>query len=321
MKSLLSKDHVSMRDVFGETLLKLSLESDKVYAIDGDLANSTKIDAVAKGNPARFLQMGIAEQNMMSVAAGLAATGLQPWAATFAAFLSKRAIDQIQVQIAQPKLDVKMIGAYSGLLTGVTGKTHQSLEDIAIFRSLANMAVLAPADSTEVEKMMEFAHKYEGPVYMRLARDPYPIIFNEDYHFEFGKAVHLKEGTDITIITTGTQTSRSLAAAEQLEADGISAAVIHMPTIKPLDKEAIVKAAENTGVIVTAEEHSIYGGLGSAVAEVLVEERPVPMLRVGVKDLNSESAKNDDLLEKFEISSGHIVKRVKEALTKKNSLI
>ncbi|MBE1555533.1 transketolase family protein [Sporosarcina limicola] len=320
MTTILSKEKVAMRDIFGETLLKLSVEDAAVYALDGDLANSTKVDMVAVNNPDKFLQMGIAEQNMMSVAAGLATTGLQPWVTTFAAFLSKRAIDQIQVQIAQPKLNVKMIGAYSGLLTGLTGKTHQALEDIAIFRTIANVVVLAPADSVEVKKMMEFAHKYEGPVYIRLARDPYPNIFSDDYNFELGKAVTLKKGKDITIISTGTQTVRSLEAAEQLESEGISVAVVHMPTIKPLDKEAIIQAAEATGVIVTAEEHSIYGGLGSAVAEVLVEERPVPMLRVGVRDRNSESGPNDEMLEKYEISPSHIVKAVKEALKKKSDL-
>ncbi|RST61731.1 transketolase family protein [Siminovitchia terrae] len=317
MKNIQLIKKESMRDVFGETLLQLSIEDEKVYALDGDLANSTKVDRVAMKNPEKFLQMGIAEQNMMSVAAGLASTGVQPWATTFAAFLSKRGIDQIQVQIAQPNLNVKMVGAYSGILTGLTGKTHQALEDIAIFRTLVNMVVLAPADSVEVKKMMEVAHQHEGPVYIRLARDPYPVIFEEDYNFEIGKAVTLKEGTDITIISTGTQTSRSLEAAEQLDAEGVSVAVVHMPTIKPLDKEAIIKAAEMTGVIVTAEEHSIYGGLGSAVAEVLVEEKPVPMLRVGVKDRNSESGPNEEMLEKYEISTRHIVKAVKVAIKNK----
>lgn len=317
MTSLLTDKKETMRDIFGETLLNLSQTDEKVYVVDGDLANSTKIDGVAKNNPDKFLQMGIAEQNMLSVCSGLATTGLQPWAVTFAAFLSKRAIDQIQVQIAQPNLNVKMIGSYSGLLTGLTGKTHQSLEDIAIFRTLANMTVLAPADSTEVGAMMKFAHEYDGPVYIRLARDPYPVIFDEDYEFEVGKAVTLKEGKDVTIISTGTQTSRSIEAAESLEKEGLSVAVVHMPTIKPLDTDAIVKAAESTGAIVTAEEHSIYGGLGSAVAEVLVEEKPVPMQRVGVRDRNTESAPNEELLEKFEIAPKHIKKAVKQVLNKK----
>src|SRR5699024_2104508 len=317
MTSLLTDKKETMRDIFGETLLNLSQTDEKVYVVDGDLANSTKIDGIALNNPNKLLQMGIAEQNMLSVCSGLATTGLQPWAVTFAAFLSKRPIDQIQVQIAQPNLNVKMLGAYSGLLTGLTGKTHQSLEDIAIFRTLANMTVLAPADSTEVGKMMEFAHKYDGPVYIRLARDPYPVIFDEDYQFEVGKAITLKEGKDVTIISTGTQTSRSIEAAESLEKEGLSVAVVHMPTIKPLDTDAIVKAAESTGAIVTAEEHSIYGGLGSAVAEVLVEEKPVPMQRVGVRDRNTESAPNEELLEKFEIAPKHIKKAVKQVLNKK----
>ncbi|MCM3652301.1 transketolase family protein [Metabacillus litoralis] len=317
MGNLKTAEKVAMRDVFGETLLKLSQVDPRVYALDGDLATSTKVDIIAEKNESKFLQMGIAEQNMMSVAAGLATTGLQPWATTFAAFLSKRAIDQIQVQIAQPNLDVKMIGAYSGLLTGKTGKTHQALEDIAIFRSLANMVVLAPADGVETKKMMEFANNHYGPVYIRLARDPLPTVFSENHKFELGKAVKVREGKDVTIISTGTQTCRSLEAAEKLAEEGINAAVLHMPSIKPLDKEAIIQAAEETGVIVTSEEHSIYGGLGSAVAEVLVEEKPVPMLRVGVKDRNAESGSNEALLQKYEISSDHIAARVREALKKK----
>ncbi|MBZ5751820.1 transketolase family protein [Metabacillus rhizolycopersici] len=317
MGNLKTAEKVAMRDVFGETLLKLSQVDPRVYALDGDLATSTKVDVIAEKNESKFLQMGIAEQNMMSVAAGLATTGLQPWATTFAAFLSKRAIDQIQVQIAQPNLDVKMIGAYSGLLTGKTGKTHQALEDIAIFRSLANMVVLAPADGVETKKMMEFANNHYGPVYIRLARDPLPTVFSENHKFELGKAVKVREGKDVTIISTGTQTVRSLEAAQKLAEEGINAAVLHMPSIKPFDKEAIIQAAEETGVIVTSEEHSIYGGLGSAVAEVLVEEKPVPMLRVGVKDRNAESGSNEALLQKYEISSDHIAARVREALKKK----
>lgn len=317
MVNVKSAEKVAMRDVFGDTLLHLSQIDSRVYALDGDLATSTKVNVVAEKNPPKFLQMGIAEQNMMSVAAGLATIGLQPWATTFAAFLSKRAIDQIQVQIAQPNLDVKMIGAYSGLLTGLTGKTHQALEDIAIFRSLANMIVLAPADGVETRKMMEFANEYHGPVYIRLARDPLPTVFSEDYKFELGKAVEVREGKDVTIISTGTQTCRSLEAAEKLAEEGIQAAVLHIPSIKPIDKQAIIAAAEKTGAIVTSEEHSIYGGLGSAVAEILVEEKPVPMLRVGVKDRNAESASNEALLQKYELSSNHIVARVREVLKKK----
>lgn len=317
MSSLLSIEKDTMRNSFAKTILKLSQEDEKVYVVDGDLGNSTKIDGVAKENPDKFLQMGIAEQNMLSACSGLATTGLKPWAVTFASFMSKRAIDQIQVQIAQPNLNVNMVGSYSGLLTGLTGKTHQSLEDIAIFRTLANMTVLAPADSVEVEKMMEFANEYNGPVYIRLARDNYPIIFDDNYNFEVGKAVQLKSGEDATIISTGTQTSRAVEAAESLKKEGLDVAVLHMPTIKPLDNEAIVEAAKTTGAIVTAEEHSIYGGLGSAVAEVLSEEHPTLMKRVGVNDRNTESAPNEELLEKFGLTPQHVSEAVRKIIKKK----
>jgi transketolase len=318
MTSLASNEKVAMRDAFGETLLELSRKDPNVLVLDGDLATSTKIDTVAAKNPEQFLQMGIAEQNMVGVAAGLATLGYQPWVTSFAAFISKRSLDQIQVVVAQPKLDVKLVGAYSGLLTGYTGKTHQSLEDIAIMRSLANMVVIAPADAVEVKKAMEFIHQYKGPVYIRLARDPLPILFDEKkYTFAMGKGVKLKEGTDVTIISTGTQTSRAVEAADRLKAEGISAAVLHLPTIKPIDTEAVIEAAERTGAIVTAEEHSIYGGLGSAVAEILVENRPTPMLRVGVQDKNSESAPNDALLRKFKISTDDIVSQAIRVLKMK----
>lgn len=308
---------ISMRDTFSETLLEITKTDPRVYVLDGDLATSTKIDNISVQCPEKFLQMGIAEQNMLSVAAGLATVDIQPWAVTFAAFMSKRALDQIQVQIAQPKLDVKLIGSYSGLLTGLTGKSHQALEDIAIFRTLANMIVLSPADAIETAEMIRWANSYKGPVYIRLARDNYPVIFDEAYNFEVGKAVTLNNGSDVTIISTGTATSRSLEAAEILKQRNISATVLHLPTIKPLDRTAIIEAAVKTGAIVTAEEHSIYGGLGSAVAEVLVNSTPTPVEFIGVKDRNSESANNNDLLNKYEISTNHIVLAAQKVLLRK----
>lgn len=311
-------EKASMRDVFGEALLNMTKKDAKVVVLDGDLANSTKTDTVAKGNAAQFLQMGIAEQNMMGVAAGLASVGLQAWACTFASFITKRALDQITVSVAQPQLNVKMIGAYSGLLTGCTGKTHQGVEDIAIMRSIPNMVVLAPADGVELIKMMEFAHQYDGPVYIRLARDEQPQIFDGETHrFELGKGVVIKEGRDLTIITTGTQTERSLEAARLLEEEGIHASVLHMPTIKPLDQEAIVKAARETGAIVVAEEHNIIGGLGSAVAEILGEQYPTPMIRVGVQDQNTESGKNEELLKKYNLTPADMVLKAKDVLSRK----
>ncbi|RXT02388.1 transketolase family protein [Ammoniphilus sp. CFH 90114] len=309
---------VSMRDLFGQKLLALSQADTRVLALDGDLANSTKLDKVAENNAKQFLQMGIAEQNMLGVAAGLAAVGFQPWVCSFAAFIVKRALDPIVVSISQPKLNVKMVGAYSGLLNGCTGKTHQGIEDMAIMRSLPNMVVLAPADAVELEKMMDFAYKYEGPVYIRLARDPYPILFDQaEYEFQIGKGVLLREGNDVTIISTGTQTSRSLIAAYLLEQQGISAAVLHMPSVKPIDIEAVVAAARTTGAIVTAEEHNIYGGLGSAVSEVLGEHWPTPMERVGVQDKNTESGSNDALLDKYGLTPVHVANAVLKVMARK----
>jgi len=309
---------VAMRDIFGETLLRLSQEDSKVLVLDGDLATSTKTDMVAKGNPTQFLQMGIAEQNMLGVAAGLATVGFQPWVCTFASFITKRALDQIIVSIAQPNLNVKMIGAYSGLLTGCTGKTHQAIEDLAIMRSIPNMVVLAPADSVELIKAMEFAYDYDGPVYIRIARDPQKQVLEYETHqFELGKGVLLKEGGDVAIISTGTQTERSLEAAGLLEQEGIKASVLHMPSIKPLDEDAVIQVARQTGAIVVAEEHSIIGGLGSAVAETLGEHYPTPIVRVGVRDKNSESGPNDALLKKYNISPIDIMIKAKEVLGRK----
>lgn len=318
MAELKIAGQISMRDVFGEKLLALSRQDERVVALDGDLANSTKLDKIAENNPEQFLQMGIAEQNMLGVAAGLATVGFQPWVCSFAAFVVKRALDQITVSIAQPKLNVKMVGAYSGLLNGCTGKSHQSLEDIAIMRSLANMVVLAPADAVELERMMEFAYEYEGPVYIRVARDPLPVIFESaSYRFELGKGIQMRKGTDVTVIATGTQTHRALEAAELLEKEGVSAAVLHIPSIKPIDVEAIVTAAEKTKAIVTVEEHTIYGGLGGAVAEVLGEHSPVPLERNGVRDKNGESGCNDALLQKYGLTPGHIVDGVHRVLARK----
>ncbi|WP_040977993.1 transketolase family protein [Oceanobacillus jeddahense] len=313
------KEFKSMRNKFGDVILEISKEDPRVYGLDGDLANSTKLNILADKNPDKFLQMGIAEQNMMGVGAGLAAVGLQPWAVTFAAFITKRSLDQIQVSIAQTNSDVKMVGAYAGLLNGRAGKTHQALEDLAIMRSLSKMVVLAPADAYEVEQVMRFANKYQGPVYIRLARDNVESIFSDscEYRFELGKAVVLKEGADATIISTGTQTARALEAANLLHEEGINASVVHMPSIKPLDNEAIIEAAKSTRAIVTTEEHTIYGGLGSAVAEVLVENVPVPMLRVGVRDKNTQSGSNEELLDHYEISSKHVAEKVLQVIQMK----
>lgn len=297
---------LAQRDAFGDTLVELIDRDERVYVLDGDLANSTKADIVSRERPDRFLMMGIAEQNMMGVAAGMATCGLVPWLSSFACFIVNRDLDQLRVVVAQPNLPVKLCGAYSGLLTGKTGKTHQDVSDISVMRAMPNMTVLAPADAVEVTACMRVANDLPGPVYVRMTRDPEPVIFSDEYQFELGKAVTAREGTDVALISTGAQTPRCLEAVDQLADDGVSALVLHLPTIKPLDEDAIVAAAEITGKVVTAEDHTVIGGLGGAVAEVLGEKRPTPMKRIGIRDTFGESAANDDLLAKYGLTSGHV---------------
>ena len=314
MNAVPSEPLVAQRDVFGQTLIELADADERVYVLDGDLANSTKADMVSTQRPERFLQMGIAEQNMMGVAAGMASCGLVPWLSSFACFLVNRDLDQLRVVVAQPDLPVKIAGAYSGLLTGKTGKTHQEVSDIAVMRSMPNMTVLAPADGTETRLAMLAANDLPGPVYIRLTRDPHPTVFGDDYRFEVGKSVVARDGSDVTLISTGVQTVRALEAADLLAADGVSAQVLHLPTIKPLDVEGIVAAAAKTGRVVATEDHTVIGGLGGAVAEVLARHQPTPMRFVGIDDVFGESAANDDLLEKYGLTPGHVAAAAKELL-------
>jgi transketolase len=295
-----------MRDAWGEALVELAGSYPELVVLDGDLANSTRADIFAAAVPDRFFEMGIAEQNMLGVAAGLATVGFVPWISTFAAFLAKRALDQIRVVIAQPHLNVKMCGSYSGILTSKTGKTHQSVEDIAIFRAMPGVVTIVPADVVELRSAMFAMMETPGPVYLRLTRDPSPVIFPDDYQFAIGAGVLLRDGGDVGLISTGVQTVRTLAAAELLAAEGIEASVLHLPTLKPFDVEAILRVAERTGAIVTAEDHSIIGGLGGAVAETLAEHRPTRMRRVGWQDTYGESAPNDALLEKYGLTERHV---------------
>jgi transketolase len=304
-----------MRDVWGDTLCEIMEVDDRVLVLDGDLANSTKADKVARRFPGRFLEMGIAEQNMAGVAAGLATVGFIPWLSSFAVFLAERDLDQVRMTIAQTKLPVKLGAGYSGLLTGFTGKTHQSVEDIAIMRAMPNMTVIAPADAEECRQAMRIATDLPGPVYFRLTRDPSPAVFDEHYSFEIGRGALLRRGGDIALISTGVQSARVLEAANMLAEDGIDATVLHLPTIKPLDNAAIVEAAERTGAVVTAEDHSIIGGLGGAVAEVLAEECPTRMRRVGIRDTFGESAPNDDLIEKYGLGPRHVAAAARELLS------
>ena len=310
---------LAQRDMWGNHLVELTDDDDRIVVLDGDLANSTKADIFAAAHAKRFYEMGIAEQNMLGVASGMATMGLVPWISTFAAFLAKRALDQIRVVIAQPHLNVKMCGAYSGILTGKTGKTHQSVQDLAVFRSMPNVITIAPADANELRAAMTAMMQDEHPTYLRITRDPEPVIFPDDHVFEIGRAVVLREGTDAGIVSTGTQTPRALQAVDILAKSGISAGLLHVPTLKPLDVESIVDFAGKTGAIVTAEDHSIIGGLGSAVAEVLGEHRPTPLRRIGWQDVYGESGANEALLEKYGLTANHVASAVIEVLSGKPS--
>jgi transketolase len=305
---------IAQRVAFGETLVELANHDPRLLVLDGDLATSTRADIFAEAYPDRFFQMGIAEQNMFGVAAGLAALGFVPFVSTFACFAAKRALDQIRIVIAQPKLNVKFIGAYSGILTGKTGKTHQAVQDIAVFRSMPEVITIAPVDGVEVRRAMHAIMAHDGPVYLRLTRDPCPVVVGEHYRFTIGKAVVLREGSDVTLIGTGQQSQRCLEAADFLAEAGCRAHVLHVPTIKPLDEEAVLNAAQKTGFVVTAEDHSILGGLGGAVAELLAEHHPLPMHRLGLRDVFGESGPNDALLEKYGLTPKHVARAALDLL-------
>ncbi len=305
---------IAMREAFGQALVELGRRNPDVVVLDADLAPATKTIYFAQAFPDRFIQVGIAEQNMVGIAAGLATLGFIPFTSTFACFATKRDTDQIRIMVAQPRLNVKITGAYGGILAGKTGKTHQSVQDLAIMRSMPNMTVVAPGDATEAAQAIEAIAEYEGPVYLRLARDPSPAICPVGYRFTLGRSVVLRQGTDITLIGTGVESARVMAAADLLAAEGIQAHVLHVPTLKPLDIQGIVSAAARTGQVVTAEDHTIIGGLGSAVAEVLGEHCPLPLRRVGLNDCFAESAPDDLLLEKYGLTARHIASAAKTLL-------
>jgi transketolase len=301
----------ALRDVFGDTLVSLGWTNPNVVVLDADLANSTKADKFAMAYPERFLQMGIAEQNFVGVAVGLASLGFVPWLSTFTVFFTHRAIDPIRMLVAQTHANVKIGAAYSGLLTGLTGKTHQDVQDIAIMRAMPEMTVLAPVDAIEGEATIRWATEFKGPVYLRLARDATPNVFDEKYTFVPGKTILLKEGGDVLMISTGPQSARCLQAAELLQSEGVSAGVLHVPSIKPVNKEEIVRAAEEVKWVFTVEEHTIYGGLGGMVAEILSEASPRRVIRFGIEDRWGESAPNDYLLDVFQMSPQRLSERIK----------
>jgi transketolase len=304
----------AQREVWGQTLVELGKTHPELLVLDGDLANSTRAELFENAFPERFLQMGIAEQNMMGVAAGLAEIGFVPWLSSFAVFLTSRTLDQLRMVVAQPKLNVKLGAGYAGIMTSKTGRTHQEVEDVAVMRALPNMTVIAPADGPELRSAMAAMMEDDAPTYLRLTRDATPVIFDDSHRFEIGKVYVVREGSDVTIMSYGPQTARALEAATVLAGEGISAHVVHVPTIKPLDEDAIVAAAEKTGLVLTTEDHNKYGGLGAAVAEVLSQRRPTRMRIHGWQDVFGESGDNDALLDKYGLSTAHIAREARALL-------
>jgi len=302
------------RIAFGEAIRKLALEGKDIVAVSADTEKSMRLDLLKEEFPRRVINVGIAEQNMMMVAAGIASTGKIAFACSYAMLNSMRALEQVRTFIAYPNLNVKIVSGLSGLTGGMEGVTHQSIEDMAIMRSIPGMVVLAPADYYSTKVIIRKASEYKGPVYVRLGRKDSPDIFNENYQFKIGKANKLKEGEDACIIATGLILDRAIKAVNILKERGYSIELLEMPSIKPIDKEAIIAAARKTGSIITIEDHNIIGGLGGAVAEVLAENYPVKMKRIGLNDTFAESAKYPDLLDKYGLSIENIVNEAKVML-------
>ncbi|WP_019227618.1 transketolase family protein [Sedimentibacter sp. B4] len=305
------------REAYGEALKKLAANNPNVVVLDADLSGSTKTAEFKKVSPERFFNVGIAEQNLIGTAAGMSLAGKIPFASSFAMFAAGRAFEIIRNTVAYPFLNVKIAATHAGLTVGEDGASHQAIEDISLMRSIPNMTVINPADCIEAEQAVLKAAEYVGPVYIRLGRMAVEDVYDSSYQFEIGKGVELKNGSDVTIIATGIMVQKALKAAESLKAQGIDARVINIHTIKPIDKEIIIKAAKETRAIVTAEEHSIIGGLGSAVLEVLSDTCPVPVRRIGVMDTFGESGKPEDLMEKYMLTEKNIEDSCKEIIKMK----
>jgi transketolase len=308
---------IATRDAYGDALVNLGKKRSDVVALDADLSGSTKTAKFAKAFPDRFFNMGIAEQDMVGTAAGLALTGKLPFLSTFAVFATGRAWEQVRQSVCYPNLNVKIVATHAGITVGEDGGSHQSVEDIAVMRVIPNMTVIVPADGPETMQAIDAAAEYKGPVYVRAGRNKVPTLFGADYQFKIGKAHVFHEGKDAAIIACGIMVAEALKARELLLKDGIDAGVINMSTIKPIDADAIIAAAKRCGAIVTAEEHSIIGGLGGAVAEVLSESQPVPLVRVGIKDTFGTSGGQDELMKHYQVSAEHIAAAVKQVIGKK----
>jgi len=302
---------------YAEALLELGEKNPKVVVLDADVSKSIKTNEFADKFPDRSFNFGVAEQNMMAAAAGMATTGLIPFATTYAVFASMRALDMVRNSIHYPKLNVKIAASHSGITPGPDGVTHQGQEDLSIIRAIANSTIIAPADPATTKLAVWAAAEYDGPVYLSFTRDPVPELFDLNYPFEIGNAVTVREGTDATIIALRDLVVQSLIAAEHLAARGLNVRVMDCHTLKPLDVDAVLAAAAETGAIVTAENNVFFGGLGSAVAEVLVENNPIPMKRIGVRDTFAESGPYLDLLDKYGLSAQHIEAAVEEVIERK----
>lgn len=303
---------IATRESYGNALVALGEKQKNLVVLDADLAGATKTGVFKKAFSERHVNCGIAECNMIGVAAGLATTGKVPFASTFAMFAAGRAFEQVRNSVGYPHLNVKIGATHAGISVGEDGATHQCNEDIALMRTIPGMVVLNPADDVEAKAAVAAAYEYEGPVYLRFGRLPVPVINDtQDYKFEIGKSITLREGKDVTIIATGLPVSESLAAAEMLAADGIDAKVINMHTIKPLDEEAVIKAAQDTGKIVTVEEHSVIGGLGGAVADVIAEKAPAKLMKIGIMDVFGESGPAVELIKKYGLDADSIYEKVK----------
>ncbi len=312
-----SVQKIATRQAYGDALAEFG-EDKRIVVLDADLSASTRTNAFRKKYPERFFNMGIAEANMMSVAAGLATCGKIAFASSFAIFAAERACEQIRNSICYPRLNVKIGATHAGISVGEDGASHQPVEDMGIMRSIPNITVISPADAVETRAAVKAAIEYEGPVYLRLGRLAVPVLYDENtYKFDWGKGVTLSEGSDVTLIATGLMVHEALAAKDMLEGEGISARVIDIHTIKPIDKDIIIKAAKETGAIVTAEEHNVHGGLASAVAEVIVENYPVPMKFVAIMDKFGKSGKPALLMKEYGLTAEDIANKAKEAIKMK----
>lgn len=306
---------VATRDSYGQTLVELGAENKDIVVMDADLAGATKTALFGEAYPDRFFDAGIAEANMVGIAAGLAACGKIPFVSSFAMFATGRAYEQIRNSVGYPQLNVKICASHAGITVGEDGASHQCLEDIALMRSIPGMVVMCPADDVEARAAVRAAAEYEGPVYMRFGRSAVPVVFDKDtYKFEWGKGKLVREGTDVTFVATGIMLNSAMEAAEMLEKEGVSAEVINIHTIKPIDEDIIIKSAKKTGKIITMEEHSTINGLGSAVCDVICEKYPIRVKKLGIDDIFGESGSAAALMEKYRLDGKGVYEQVKEYL-------